>query len=350
MLRTTDRGLYCDAGDFFVDPWQPVDRAVITHAHGDHARAGHGSYLCTARTAALIRHRFDQRASIEEITYGEARRVGNVVVTLHPAGHVLGSAQVLIEGAGGRWLFTGDYKHAADPTCEPYELVRCDTLVTEATFALPIYRWQPAGEVCDEIAAWWSALHEAGEVAILFGYTLGKSQRLLAELGARGVGPIVVHGAVDGINRIYRAEGIPLPAAPKVVDTQRSALRGSLVLAPPSAQSPGWMRRFGTLETGFASGWMRIRGTRRSRAIDRGFAISDHVDWPALLATIDGSGATRVLATHGDSRALVRFLQESRGLDAGELSTAFVGEGDGEAPTDRGEESPSEPVGSGDES
>lgn len=330
MLQTTERGLYCAAGDFYIDPWLPVERAVITHAHADHARAGHGAYLCTARTAVLIRHRFDPLASIESLDFGESRRVGDVTVSLHPAGHVLGSAQVLMEGSDGRWVVTGDYKRAVDPTCEPFELVACDTLVTEATFALPIYRWQDPREVFDEIAEWWDLRRRAGETPILFGYTLGKAQRLIAELGRRGVAPIIVHGAVAGINDAYRAAGIVLPPTPRVSESSPEALKGALIVAPPSAQSPGWLRRFGVYETAFASGWMRIRGTRRSRGIDRGFAVSDHVDWPALLDTIDASGATRVLATHGDTRALVRFLREERGIEADELKTAFVGEGEDE--------------------
>ncbi|MEP7346992.1 MAG: ligase-associated DNA damage response exonuclease, partial [Gemmatimonadaceae bacterium] len=245
MLQTTDRGLYCAAGDFYIDPWQPVERAVITHAHGDHARAGHGAYLCTPRTAALIRHRFDPLASIESLDFGASRRIGDVTVSLHPAGHVLGSAQVLLEGSGGRWVVTGDYKRASDPTCEAFELVTCDTLVTEATFALPIYRWQDPGEVFDEIAEWWKAQRAAGETSILFGYTLGKAQRLIAELGRRGVEPIVVHGAVAGINDAYRAAGIAMPPTPRVSESSRETLKGALVVAPPSAQSPGWLRRFG---------------------------------------------------------------------------------------------------------
>lgn len=322
----TPAGLHCEAGDFYIDPWRPVPRAVVTHAHSDHARAGSGAYLAAAEGGALLRHRLGDALPLEVMAWGERRRMGDVTVSLHPAGHIRGSAQVRVERGGEVWVVTGDYKRAADPTCTPFEPVPCHTLVTEATFALPVYRWAATGQVAAAIAAWVAECRDAGRTAILFTYALGKAQRLLAEVGPLVDVPILVHGSIEPINALYRAEGVPLPPTSPVREGgARDKLSRALVLAPPSANVPGWLRRFREPETALASGWMRLRGTRRRRALDRGFAISDHVDWPALLQTVDESGAERVLATHGDSAALVRFLTE-RGVAASALATDFRGE------------------------
>lgn len=327
LLRTTPDGLYCDAGDFFVDPWRPVARAVVTHAHSDHARHGSAAYLAAREGEALLRHRLGADLPLETVGWGERRTMGDVTISLHPAGHIRGSAQVRIERGGEVWVVTGDYKRAADPTCTPFEVVRCHTLITEATFALPIYRWAPTATVIAQVAQWVRDCHASRRTPILYTYTLGKAQRLLAELASSVDVPILVHGAIEPINALYRAAGVALPATALVTDrAKRERIEGALVLAPPSANAPAWMKRFRDPETAFASGWMRLRGTRRRRSLDRGFAISDHVDWPALLATIEECGAERVLATHGDSAALVRLLRE-RGLEAAALETAFVGEG-----------------------
>lgn len=327
LIRVTPAGLYCEAGDFFVDPWQPVSRAVITHAHADHARAGSGAYLTAREGVPLLRYRLREiPATIEGLPWGEPRRLNGVTVSFHPAGHIRGSAQVRIEHEGEVWVVTGDYKRAADPTCTPFEVVRCHTLITEATFALPVYRWTPGDAVLAEIAAWWREAQASGACAILYAYTLGKAQRLLAGLASLIDEPIWVHGAIEPLNALYRDDGVRLAATRLVTSAERGEkLTGALVLAPPSAVAPGWLRRFRQPETGFASGWMRLRGTRRRRGLDRGFAISDHVDWPSLIRTIEECGASRVLATHGDSAALVRFLSE-RGIDAAPLDTPYTGE------------------------
>lgn len=329
LLRVTPSGLYCEAGDFFIDPWGPADRAVITHAHSDHARAGSAAYLTSREGESLLRYRLaGGTGTIESVAWGEARRMNDVAVTLHPAGHIRGSAQVRLEHRGEVWVFTGDYKRAADPTCTPFELVRCHTLITEATFALPVYRWTPADAVFDDIVAWWTEVREREGCAILYTYTLGKAQRLLHGLAGRLPGPIWVHGAIEPLNAIYRDDGVVLGETRLVSSAERGTrLTGALVLAPPSATAPGWLRRFRQPETGFASGWMRVRGMRRRRGLDRGFAISDHADWPSLIRTIEETGAQRVLATHGDSAALVRYLGE-RGIDAAPLATPYSGEDD----------------------
>jgi putative mRNA 3-end processing factor len=326
LLRVTPAGLFCEAGDFFIDPWRPVARAVVTHAHSDHARAGSGAYLAAAEGGSLLRHRLGGELPLEEVGWGERRRLGAVTVSLHPAGHIRGSAQVRVERGGEVWVVTGDYKRAADPTCSPFEPQRCHTLVTEATFALPVYRWAPTAHVAAEIAAWVAACRDADGTAILYTYALGKAQRLLAEVGPLLDVPILVHGSIEPISALYRDAGVSLPATSLATEgTTRRKVSRALVLAPPSASAPGWLRRFRDPQMAFASGWMRLRGTRRRRALDRGFAISDHADWPALLQTVEESGAQRVLATHGDSAALVRFLSE-RGVEAASLSTEYAGE------------------------
>ena len=336
MLRETTQGLYCPDGDFFIDPWQPVPRALITHAHGDHARPGSAAYLCTPGTAALLRRRLGADTSIQTVGYRERVRLGDADVSFHPAGHVLGSAQIRIEGAGGVWVAAGDYKRAADPTCDPFEPVRCDTFITESTFGLPIYRWDDTADIVRDVLGWWDANRQADKASVLFCYTLGKAQRLLAELARLTDRTVFVHGMMLGMIDAYREAGVDLPEVKPVIEKSERAARGrrtsfagELVLAPLSARGTPWMRRLGTISDAFASGLMRVRGVRRQRAYDRGFVISDHADWPALLRTIEETGAARVLATHGYAEPLARFLQAS-GLESGTIRTAWEGEGAGD--------------------
>ena len=328
MLTETSSGLWCAAGRFHIDPWEPVERAVITHAHGDHARPGSAAYLCAAPSATLLRHRFGPDAVMESVPYGEVLAVGDVRLSFHPAGHVLGSAHIRIESSDGVWIVAGDYKRASDPTCAAFEPMRCDTFITESTFGLPIYRWDPTRTVIDDIAAWWSANRDADRTSVLFCYTIGKAQRLLAELMRVTDRPVYVHGMMLGTIDVYRDSGVAmLPVAPVIERTRgdRSAARsfaGELVLAPLSARGTPWMRRLGDVSDGFASGLMRVRGVRRQRGFDRGFVLSDHADWPALLQTVTDTGATRVLATHGHAEPLARYLSQS-GLDTGVIRTAW---------------------------
>jgi len=327
MLTETAAGLYCEAGDFHIDPWGAVPRALITHAHGDHARAGSAAYLCADASAPLLARRFGPGVPIESQPYGREVTLGRTRVSFHPAGHVLGSAQIRVEGPGGVWVVSGDYKRAADPTCAPFEPVRCDVFVTESTFALPIYRWDPTADVIADLVAWWDANGERGLTSIVFCYTIGKAQRLLAEIGRVTDRPIWVHGALLPAIEVYRAAGIAMaPTQPLIERPRGTSFAGELVLAPLSARGTPWMRRLGELSDAFASGLMRVRGVRRQRAYDRGFVLSDHADWPALLETIVESGAGRVLATHGHAEPLARFLRE-QGVDAGVIRTAWEDEG-----------------------
>lgn len=326
----TPRGLYCAAGDFHIDPWRPVDRAVITHAHADHARPGSAAYLANVRSLPVLHTRLGQAARIEGLAYGETRVLNGVKVSLHPAGHVLGSAQVRIEHAGEVWVVSGDYKLDPDPTCEPFEHVRCHAFVTESTFGLPVYRWNTHAEIFGAVNAWWAANAAAGRASVLFGYAFGKAQRILASVDAT-IGPIVVHGAVEALNRGYREAGVALPETRMVSDADGKAdYSTALVVAPPSAQGTPWLRRFGEYSDAFASGWMAIRGARRQRGVDQGFILSDHADWPGLQRAIVGSGAERIFVTHGSVAILVRWLAE-RGFDARPMETEFEGEKGAEA-------------------
>jgi putative mRNA 3-end processing factor len=326
MLRVTESGLYCEAGDFHVDPWRPVARAVVTHAHSDHLTWGCDRYLVAARGLGVARERLGQwRDRVDGIPFGEARTINGVRVSLHPAGHILGSAQIRLEYRGEVWVASGDYKTDPDPTCDAWEPVRCHTFITESTFGLPIYRWPAPAQVFDDVNAWWRANAAAGRTSLLFGYGLGKAQRLLAGLDPE-IGPILVHGAVDRMTELYREAGVALPPT-RHVGAVTDVPSGAMVVAPPSADGSAWARKFGPQSTAFASGWMLVRGARRRRSVDRGFTLSDHVDWPQLLQAIDATGAERVLVTHGFTGPVVRWLQE-RGLAAAALSTRYEGERD----------------------
>jgi putative mRNA 3-end processing factor len=329
LVEVGDAGLECPAGGFWIDPWRPVERAVITHAHADHARPGSASYLTSTTGREVLRPRLDDAAVIETLPWGERRRIGDVEVSLHPAGHLLGSAQVRVERNGEVWVVSGDYKTAPDRTCEPFEPVVCDVFITESTFGLPIYRWPDQDAVFDDVRRWWRSNATEGRPSVLFAYALGKAQRLLAGVG-EGPGPVVVHGAIEVCTGAYRRAGIDLPATRSVDEVEADELGTALVLAPPSAQGSPWMRRFRRAATAFASGWMRVRGPRRRRAVDRGFVLSDHVDWPGLLAAVDATGAARIGVTHGAVDAVVRYLSDERGLDAWAVPTRFTGEADGE--------------------
>ncbi|MGO9261246.1 MAG: DNA ligase-associated DEXH box helicase [Bryobacteraceae bacterium] len=368
LLALDPHGLYCPTGDFYIDPWAPVDRAVITHAHADRARPGSRYYLTAETGVALLGEWLGPEASVQPLPYGHPLTIGECSVSLHPAGHILGSAQVRIEHRGEVWVVSGDYNPAPDPTCAPFEPLACHTFVTESTFGLPIFRWPQEAEVLASIQAWWRANREAGRTSVLFANPLGTAQRLLASLDG-AIGPIHAHQEVERFSRHYRAQGIylggppgssaaeadasrvqtphrgrrlgpasaeadgsraeaPLPdgapsgpgsdalAGPGPEGTGPKGRPGSrvldsgaaLVLAPPAAQGTPWMRRFANASTAMASGWMRIRGPRRRRTLDRGFVLSAHADWPALLAAIAATRAETIWVTHGQRAPLVRWL------------------------------------------
>jgi putative mRNA 3-end processing factor len=269
-------------------------------------------------------------ADISTRSWGESFQINGVTLSLHPAGHILGSAQIRVEHRGEVWVVSGDYKTEPDPTCTPFEPVRCHVFITESTFGLPIYRWARQSETFDEIAAWWRSNREAGRASIVFAYALGKAQRVLAGLADIAQGNFYTHGAVERLNRDYRECGINLPATTYAGSIPKGHdWTGALIVAPPSAGGSTWLRRFGAASTAFVSGWMRVRGARRRRSVDRGFVLSDHVDWPALMSAIDATGAQRVLVTHGYRDPVVRVLQE-KGIEAEALASRWEGEGDNE--------------------
>jgi putative mRNA 3-end processing factor len=335
-------GLYCTPGDFYIDPWRRVDRAVITHAHADHARAGHAHYLATAVSEGVLRSRLGASIALQGLAYGETVEHRGVRISLHPAGHVLGSAQVRLEHRGRVWVASGDYwlrgdatpGEAPQRTCAPFEPVRCDTFITESTFGLPVYRWRPEAEVFGEIDAWWRANAAAGRSSLLLGYSFGKAQRLLAGVDP-SIGPIACHPAVEALNAAYRAEGVALPATHTLAALQKAgALGQALVIAPPAVRGSRWAAPLKDPSEAFASGWMQVRGQRRRQGLDRGFVLSDHADWPGLHAAIGATGCERVIVTHGFEAVMVRWLQQ-QGLQAESFQTAFGDEAEagGESPT-----------------
>lgn len=323
LLELDQNGLYCAAGDFYIDPWNPVPRAVITHAHADHARSGSGHYLIAATGMHVARWRLGSAASLQPEPFGKPLLHNGVEISFHPAGHILGAAQIRVAHKGEVWVVSGDYKAGPDPTCTAFEPVACNTFITEATFGLPIYRWPRQQQVFEEINAWWRQNQQARRASILFAYALGKAQRVLAGIDA-SIGPLFVHGAVHQMNKMYLKSGIALPKAHYVSEAPaQTDWSQSLIIAPTSARSSPWIRRFGAQSTAFASGWMHVRGQRRRRSVDRGFVLSDHVDWPDLMDAVDATGAERVLVTHGQVATVARYLREEKNLDARALETPF---------------------------
>ena len=314
ILQMTPEGLYCPAGDFHVDPVRRVQRALITHGHADHARRGHKSVLTSASGLEIVQHRVGNKTLVEGLAFGKSRSVGDARVSFHPAGHILGSAQVRIEVGGRVAVVTGDYKRGADPTCETFEPVPCHLLVTETTFGLPIYRWPDPAEEAAKIDRWWAANQADGVNSLLLGYSLGKAQRLLAMLN-RDRGPILLHGAVVPFQKFYRNAGIDLPHAHHVNAQRIRETRGrAMIIAPPSgmntAAGASWLKKLAPLRVAMASGWLLTRKRAGRSRYDRGFVISDHVDWPELLATVADCGPDTLWAMHGQTEPVARYFAE----------------------------------------
>lgn len=325
LLEFTDKGIYCGQAGVYLDPWKRVDRAIITHGHSDHAYAGHNHYLCTKEAMPVIKHRLYLRDNVQTLQYGEAVNINGVEFSFHPAGHIPGSAQIRVEYKGEVWVFSGDYKLGADGISAPFEPVPCDVFITESTFGLPIYKWKHQEEIFNDINAWWLKNQSEGKCSVITGYTLGKSQRILKNVDT-GIGKIFTHGAVDAINSVIKAQGIDLPEAPRVSnEISKEDLKAALIICPPSAVGSPWIRRFLPYSLGVASGWMKLRGTRRRRGADRGFVLSDHADWNELNTAILETGAQKVFVTHGYSEIFAHWLN-TRGIEAHEVKTKFEGE------------------------
>ncbi|WP_309382889.1 ligase-associated DNA damage response exonuclease [Cerasicoccus frondis] len=326
LIQPNQNGLFCEVGGFYIDPWRSVERAVITHAHSDHARSGSRAYLCSRRGEGVLRHRIGSAAPIESLPFGETTMINGVQVSLHPAGHILGSAQVRVEHQGEVWVVSGDYKTAPDAAAENFEPVRCDTFITECTFGLPIYRWPAQSEVFADINRWWRANQALGRTSIVLAYSLGKAQRVLAGVDA-SIGPIAVHGAVAPFLPLYRREGVALPEVETLTKDNAADYRGKgLVVAPGAVQGTTWLKKIAPNSLAFASGWMAVRGARRRLSLDRGFVLSDHVDWTGLIDAVKATGAENIGATHGHTAPFIRYAREVMGLNAYNVPSRYEGE------------------------
>ena len=324
LLTFTDRGIYCEQADVYIDPWKPVNRALLTHGHADHSRWGSKYYLTTRTAAPVIKYRLGD-INIETVEYGEVKTINGVKFSYHPAGHIIGSAQIRVEYKGEIWVASGDYKLEDDGLSEAYEPVKCQHFITESTFGLPVYRWQPQEEVFAEINDWWRANQADGRVSVITAYALGKAQRLLEGLDTT-IGKSYTHGAIENTNEIIRAQGIELPDTTRVTkEIDKKDYPGNIVIATPGAVGQPWMKKFGQARVGAASGWMTLRGARRRRGADRGFVLSDHCDWPSLLEAIDATGADNIYVTHGYTAIFSKHLR-TLGLNAVELETEYEGE------------------------
>ena len=322
VLEFRPEGIYCSQGDFYIDPWRPVDKALITHGHADHARFGSKKYLCTDIAAPVIRHRLGNVA-IETIPYEKELSLNGVNVSFYPAGHVPGSAQILIEIKGERWVVSGDYKVVDDGLSTPFTPIKCHSFISECTFGLPAFNWLPQEQVFKEINSWWHQCISDGLTPILAAYGLGKAQRLIAGLDTN-IGPILTHGAIEKTNQIMRDQKIAIPETFLVTSKLDLAnFKNAIVLAPPSALSTSWVKKFGKISTGYASGWMAIRGIKRRRAADKGFVISDHADWNGLNLAIKETEAEKIFVTHGYTDSFSKWLQ-FKGLSASVVKTEFT--------------------------
>lgn len=302
----------------YIDPWEPVGRAVVTHGHSDHARRGMGHYLCHPHTAVILRLRLGATIATEELEYGEAITVNGVRISLYPAGHIIGSAQVKLEYGGEVWVVSGDYKLTHDGISVPFEPLRCHSFVTESTFGLPIYRFPSRASVLSEINQWWRQNAADGFNTVLLAYALGKAQTLLHHLDTT-TGPVLLHGAVANVNAALEGIGYRFAGEHITPDTHRSAVKGAAVIAPPSVFGSTWLKKLAPYRIALCSGWMQLRGTRRRRGVDRGFVLSDHADWEQLNQAVDATGAENVYVTHGYEGPFARWLREEKGLQAREV-------------------------------
>ena len=324
LIEFTECGLFCRPGNFYIDPWRPVDNAVITHAHSDHAKAGSANYLCHHYSAPILRLRLGD-IRIQSVEWNETIYINGVKLSLHPAGHIIGSSQIRIEHENRVWVVSGDYKTEDDGISGQFEPVLCNTFITESTFGLPIYNWKPQAEIYAAIQGWITNNQQAGKASVIIAYSLGKAQRVarcVAEITDR----IFAHGAIWNVYQALTNAGWNLPAMKRITpEIVKEDFKNSVIIAPPGAESSPWMRRFMPYSLGICSGWMQIRGNIRRRNADAGFALSDHADWNGLLTTVKATGAEKIYVTHGFQAAFSRHLIEN-GKVAGEVKTEYGGE------------------------
>ena len=324
LIEFTDRGLYCRAGNFYIDPWKPVDKAIITHAHSDHARWGSKYYLCHAQCKPLLQMRLGEN-NYQTAEWEEKIFMNGVQVSLHPAGHMIGSSQIRVEYKGEVWVISGDYKIEDDGLSGKFEPVKCNSFITESTFGLPVYDWKPQTEIFQNIKDWVCKNRERGKTSVFIAYSLGKAQRILQCLPETGL-PIYVHGAIWNAHETITRAGVPLPDVKRIThDTSKESYLGNIVVAPPGAEGSPWMKRFYPYAVGICSGWMQVRGTVRRRNADAGFALSDHADWKGLLQAVKETGAEKIFVTHGFQSVFSRYLNEI-GLEAAEVKTEYRNE------------------------
>ncbi len=333
MLKFDTKGIYCPQADVYIDPWQPVNKALITHAHSDHARMGSNSYLCHLDSVPLLQLRLGADIRVQGLVYKEKITINGVEISFHPAGHIIGSAQVRLAYKGEIWVVSGDYKLQHDGISVPFEPVNCHHFITESTFGLPVYHFPPPEQVHADINNWWQQNAEQGVNSVIIGYALGKAQRIIHHLD-KNIGNIFVHGAVDNVNKILQAHGLFSGNAVRIMpEMNKKDINGAMIVAPPSAIGTSWMNRFQPYSLGICSGWMQLRGARRRRSADRGFILSDHCDWEQLNTAVAATGAEHVYVTHGYQAVFSRWLREEKGLQAYEVETAYE--------TEEGEEEPS---------
>lgn len=326
MITFDDCGIYCAQAQVYIDPWKPVHKAIITHAHSDHSRSGMGQYLAHTHAVPVMRLRLGADIKVQALQYGEVITMNGVRISLHPAGHIWGSAQVRLEYKGEIWVVSGDYKLQADGVSPSFEPVRCHNFITESTFGLPIYNFPAPVLVHAAINSWWQKNREEGKNSIILAYALGKAQRVITHLDP-AIGPIYTHGAVDNINQLFTAGIGTLPPTQRIdASVNRKEIKGAIIVAPPSAADTPWMRSLQPYKLGICSGWMQLRGTRRRRGADRGFVLSDHADWDQLNTAVKETGAGNIFVTHGYKSVYARWLQTSYGLNATEVETLYTGE------------------------
>lgn len=325
LIQFTDSGIFCPKGDFYIDPWKGVKKALITHAHADHARFGSAYYLAHKQSAPIMKQRLGQDINLETTTYNQPIHMNGITVTFHPAGHIPGSSQIKLSYKGQSCVVSGDYKLEEDGISSPFEPVKCNEFVTESTFGLPIYQWQPQSTVFNEINSWWKQNKEEGKTSVLFAYALGKAQRLMAHLDT-SLGRIYTHGAVENATEVLRENGLKLPETKLVTkDIPKKDFKGNIVIATPASIGSPWMKKFTPYSTGITSGWMMLRGTRRRKAADRGFVLSDHADCNGLLTAVKNTEAEKVYVTHGYSDVFSKYLNEL-GWDAQSVDSMYEGE------------------------
>jgi len=326
LIDFTSSGLYCPIADVYIDPWKPVDKAIITHAHADHARMGNSSYLAHKDTVPILKYNLGEYINVHAVDYGEVINIHGVNISLHPAGHIIGSAQVRLEYKGEVWVVSGDFKLVDDGISRPFEHVKCHVFVSESTFGLPLFKWRPQTEVFDEINQWWNQNVSEGKASVLIGYSLGKAQRLIYHLD-KNIGPIYAHSSIETVNQVLRGNGFKVPQVHKL-DLSNTSIdhSRSLILAPPTILSTPGIHKLEPYSAAIASGWMALREARRNRNVDRGFILSDHADWEQLKTAAKESGAERIFITNsGYSSSFYRWLRDNK-YDITEVNTKYVGE------------------------